>query len=283
MRGYVVAGALGVLITVAFYEGERGLAKNSLSAAPGAARAAPCAGPGEAVETARQQLADSLMRCQAQLIERERGIEGWADVGQVAGNQVSGSNEAGTAAIAGGTEESVQDRTDPSAEEWRELAKKGELRLNRPCPMEPDWVPDQAALASGGLDAREAQGVAEAYRLAGQRASEMALANCAAWLGTSPLMVERIGAENCESILDEQAERVPGVFRRVAEMRAGLRSESEAQSAPIEKYYLAKTREWQTFESDLARRVGAERAHRITQSPAFCMSDERWPAPPDSN
>ena len=77
-------------------------------------------------------------------------------------------------------------------------------------------MPDQAALASAGIDAREAQSVAEAYKLASARASEVALANCAAWLGDNPATVERIGAENCESILDEQAEKVPGVSRQAA-------------------------------------------------------------------
>ncbi|WP_394829494.1 hypothetical protein [Pendulispora albinea] len=288
IKFYVIASAIGVLSTIAFYEG-----KNALGKAPhrGSATAnASCnAGKGaanandEAIESARQSLADSLIRCQERLQQKE-GEEAERLSSEMftaggAGNVASTELTNATDEAAAQATNTVEDRFDPTSEEWKELAKHGQVKLSRPCAMGNDWFPGVEELQSVGLKESDAQTVADAYKQANARAWETTRANCAEWLGADAKVVERIGAEYCESILDAEAQKDANIFKHVAEVRAGTRAEDGSRLDPIERYYLAKTRELKAFEADLSRRVGADHARQITQSSTFCMMREQWPEP----
>ncbi|WP_394850064.1 hypothetical protein LZC95_21715 [Pendulispora brunnea] len=266
--------ALGVLSTVAFYEGKEALGKNrhpsSISKEP---KKAPAEAAGAAgIEDARQQLADSLIRCQDELTRTLHG--GASDEQPTAELSLTSEPLTGQPAQ---PQPPVEDRFDPSPDEWQRLAQRGQVKLSRPCIMGDDWEPVEGDLQSVGLGSRDAQTVAEAFRAANARAWESTRASCAEWLGADARVAERIGAETCESLLDQHAQEDEGIFRHVAEVRAGSRNEGTTQGHPLERYYLAKTRELKDFEADLTRRVGADAARRITSSTTFCMNREEWP------
>jgi len=268
----IVAGALGVLSTVAFYEGKTALGKNRPEVIAKEPKRAPVAAA-EGVEDARQQLADSLIRCQDEL---QRTLNGGA-FEERATLELHGTAEPLAVPPPSAPSPPGEDRFDPTQDEWRNLARRGQVKLSRPCNMGDDWEPGETELQSAGLEARDAQTVAEAFKAASARAWETTRETCAEWLGTDARVAERIGAETCESLLDQHAQEEDEVFRHVAEVRAGSRNEGTTRGHPLERYYLAKTREMKDFEADLTRRVGLERARSITSSSTFCMNREEWP------
>jgi len=260
-QSHLVAGVLGVLLTVASYEAHRAWMRTSTEK-PAAANTA-CA----VSEDAYQRMADSLARCQERLAARELPPSG--EVGASPPTEI-------TAATA--PPPYAGDRFDPSPDEWRKLADEGRVKLSRPCAMTEDWMPAPDELHAVGLGPSDAPAVADAYKAAASRAWEATRAQCAEWLGVDAVVAERIGAATCESLLDMAAQKDMTVFRRVAETRAGRRN--EASLPPVERYYLAKTRALEDFESDLSKRVGADATRKITESSTFCMYRELWPELP---
>jgi len=272
LKAYIIASALGALSTVAFYEGKSALGKGGHHSVIPTAKASTRSGGADDVEDARQSLADSLMRCQERLQQKEgESAQGPTGAGGAGGIALEDPSAEAPPAPA-----EVEEDYNPTPDEWKELAKQGQVKLSRPCAMGGGWVPGEDELATVGLKANDAPTVAEAYNVARDRAWESTRTTCAEWLGVANDVVERIGPDYCEAILDQQAQNDDGVFRHVAEVRAGVRKEG-AQLRPLERYYLAKTREMSALEADLTRRVGAEGARRITQSSAFCVTHEQWP------
>ncbi|WP_394839316.1 hypothetical protein LVJ94_20735 [Pendulispora rubella] len=273
LKRYIVAGALGVLSTVAVYEGKEALGRSRHAPIAKDSKKAPAEPAGAAgIEDARQQLADSLIRCQDELTRTLNG--GLSDERSTV--ELTGASEPLDTAPAQPAAP-VDDRFDPSPDEWRRLAQRGQVKLSRPCIMGEDWEPGEGDMQSVGLQARDARSVADAFRAANARAWERTRESCAEWLGADARVAERIGPETCESLLDQHAQEDEDIFRHVAEVRAGSRNESATHGRPLERYYLAKTHELKDFEADLARRVGADAARRITSSTTFCMNREEWP------
>ncbi|WP_394848495.1 hypothetical protein LZC95_13665 [Pendulispora brunnea] len=258
-QSHLVAGVLGVLLTVASYEGHRAWTRTP--AAKPAVATDTCA----VSEDAYQRVADSLARCQERSAAREI-------------SPMSSPPTEITAATAAAPPPYSGDRFDPTPDEWKTLADEGRVKLSRPCAMTEDWMPAPEELQSVGLGPSAAAPVAAAYKAAAARAWESTRTQCAEWLGIDTAVAERIGAATCESLLDMAAQKDMSVFRRVAETRAGRRNETSLP--PVERYYLAKTKELEEFESDLARRVGADATRKITESSTFCMYRELWPELP---
>ncbi|WP_394821753.1 hypothetical protein [Pendulispora albinea] len=262
MQPYLIAGVFGVLLTVAFYEGRSALNRSS-HPGPRSEEAARRDGACETDDSARQEIADSLMRCQDRLAQRE------------ALTSTASAPDEAPAILPPSPPPYEGDRFDPTTDEWKKLAEEGRVKLSRPCTMAEGWVPSEDELRTVGLGPNDAQAIADVYKAATARSWEETQKHCAEWLGVDHRVVERIGAAMCESMLDVAAQKDEGVFRRVAEVRAGRRSETNLP--PVERYYLARTKELKEFESDLAKRVGTDATRKITESTTFCMYREVWP------
>ncbi|WP_394833718.1 hypothetical protein LVJ94_45155 [Pendulispora rubella] len=267
---FAIAGALGVLSTVAVYEGKSVFGRARSAHRPAAHAHTTSQGdedrPRTAVDDMRQSLADSLIRCEDRLAQREREQP----------NDANAAVEVEHVDNVPAPAEPIHG-FEPTGTEWRELAQQGVVKLNRPCLMSKGWTPAESDLKAVGLEARDGQAVAEAYHAANARSWETTRVTCAEVLGADAAVVERIGPEYCQALLDAEARKHSDVFRHVAEIRAGTRAEASAQQMPLEGYFLAKTRELNDFEADLARRVGKDGARRITGSDVFCTLREQWP------
>ncbi|WP_394837995.1 hypothetical protein LVJ94_13875 [Pendulispora rubella] len=262
-QSHLVAGVLGVLLTVASYEIHRAWTRTGAAKPSASGQSNTCA----VSEDAYQRVADSLARCQERLAAHESPFS----PGMGPSTEITAATAAAPPPYAG-------DRFDPSPDEWKTLADEGRVKLSRPCAMTDDWMPAPEELHSVGLGPSDATAVADAYKAAAARAWEATRTQCAEWLGVETTVAERIGASTCESLLDMAAQKDMSVFRRVAETRAGRRKEGTLP--PVERYYLAKTKELEDFESDLAKRVGADATRKITESSTFCMYRELWPELP---
>ncbi len=274
IKGYVVAGALGMLFTVAFYEGKNALAKGHTrsAAAHTAVAQAPSSTGSDAIEDARQQLADSLMACQTELLRKEHDE---APV-EVPPEPAVIEQTSERPSFEGSIEE-------PTQEDWKALAQDGEIVIHRLCnSMNPHDSLDEAHLRASGVDERDAPAVAEALKRLSEEQWASDRADCAAVLGIGSAAVERIGADLCEAVLTKEGEKDAALFRRVGEIRGGLRDEG-AHTTPIEHYFLTMSRQVQRVESELARRLGRERARQLLNDETICTTTQAWPLGADDD
>jgi hypothetical protein len=158
-----------------------------------------------------------------------------------------------------------KDEYDLSPDDWRELAKKQEVRYKVPgnCTFTRDQIA-AAGLPPDDVDAinrAHAQSVARLY-------DNLIKPLCVKTLGNAAV-VERVGFSTCMSAVLEgntTGEKEYGeVIREAAEMRAGLRPlpAADATLNPALEELLGLTDELHAFERDLTQMVGPDEAKRI--------------------
>ena len=102
----------------------------------------------------------------------------------------------------------------------------------------------------------------------------------------SDAAVDKIGPDTCIHLVldvarDKDRETQSEAMRQVGEVRAGVRAEpteAVAQS-PVYKMFSALTGEAAQFESDLARHLGPDEAHRVTFSDGLCAGSSTFGGP----
>lgn len=167
----------------------------------------------------------------------------------------------------------------PTTDEWKELAKNGELRFRHPCSMTDGWNVKKEALDRLGLAAEDAATIRDAYERSAKQVWSQIGPMCASALNVPLEVAERIGTDACKGIIVDKARRedrdaAAELQTQAAEIRAGLRAAPPPEKQqPLLRTFLVLTGEGASFEADLARSFGPEEAHRIALSDELCASN----------
>ncbi len=171
------------------------------------------------------------------------------------------------------------------SEDWADLAKRGKIKYRTPC-LKADSATTTDKLSALGLSPEDGAVLKGAYGRSYDRIWGMVRPLCLQALGTSEAIVDKIGVNQCIHLvydLASQADRdgTSEAHIQVAEIRAGIRPEPPVDKQPATmKMMLALTAEQGAFESDLARTMGPEEAHRVAWSDDICVSNNSWGTAP---
>lgn len=176
---------------------------------------------------------------------------------------------------------------DLSADDWKELAKDGTMKMAIPCRHLNDWHPSADTLAKLGLAPQDESTLRGAFKKSNDRVWSTIRPLCAQMLG-SPEVADKVGEMSCEHVILELSQRkdretANEVMREVAEVRAGLRPmpgpNDPIGQTPLFKMFVALTSEMGSFESDLAQQFGPDEAHRLAYADDMCMGHSTWGGP----
>jgi hypothetical protein len=173
---------------------------------------------------------------------------------------------------------------DLSQEDWKELAKNGDIKFALPwCEPGKNWLPEPNYLARLGLSPQDGPVLAAAEARSRARVWGKVKPLCVQALGSSAEVAERLGPSTCIQLVlhvarQESAEAVDDAFRQVGEIRAGLRPAPGPRDpmSPVVALLLATTAEMPLYEADLAQALGPEEAHRVAFSPESCKAQTSY-------
>jgi hypothetical protein len=172
---------------------------------------------------------------------------------------------------------------DLSQEDWVDLAKKGTVKFRFPCMRAEGWSPDAKKLAELGLTTQDGATLKDAYERSHQRLWKELRPMCAAAIGTTTDVADKIGPDACIHLIHDAASKdnrdaAAEAQTQAAEIRAGLRPEPApgAKVHPVLKMFLLLTGANGAFEGDLAQSFGPDEAHRLAVGDDLCMSNNRW-------
>ena len=167
--------------------------------------------------------------------------------------------------------------------DWAELAKKGQVKYRVPCLNASGWDFPASKLNEMGLAPQDAATLKDAYQRSHDRVWKELRPMCAAAIGASPEVIDKIGADSCPHLIYDAAtkadkEATAEAHTQVAEIRAGLRPEPAASEKmnSVMKMFLVLTTANKNFEADLAKSFGPDEAHRLAMSEDMCNSNSRW-------
>ena len=152
---------------------------------------------------------------------------------------------------------------EPTAEDWKEMAKQGVVRARNFCFPGPDWRPTAGELAELGLAPSDTTALLRALSAAHDRMWRATLPGCAKLVGKDE--AERLG-ESCHTvILNSVSEHQRSLDAQiVADVRAGNTPMPPLDSVDALTVRLfAMTSAITDFEMDLTGSFGPEVAHRI--------------------
>jgi len=163
---------------------------------------------------------------------------------------------------------------DLSADDWKLLAKEGDVRMRVPCAGKTnDFMPSATTLNKLGLAPQDASIIQQALQASNARSWAVVQPLCSQALGG--VDVQRLGIQACVSILQQLASQqntYDEAVRQVAEIRAGMRAAPGPNDnvPPIERAYLALSSESQNIVSDLSQSLGPEDARRVVFADEGC-------------
>jgi hypothetical protein len=173
---------------------------------------------------------------------------------------------------------------EPSKEDWERMAQEGTMRLRVPCIRDKPWSPSQRVQDRLGLAPQDVEVIRQAYEASNKRVAEQVKPICASVLGSAEA-AERVGTSSCiDSILSTarrgDSDGTKQAIGRVAEANAGKREAAKpgASTPAIEQLLTVLTKEPQTFEADLAKKVGPEEAKRLAWAPEMCADRRNFRA-----
>jgi len=158
------------------------------------------------------------------------------------------------------------DPRDLTQDDWKELAKTGQVRAGFLCPP-PDWHPGPERLANLGLAPGDAAALEADVQAAQQRTWQAVEPACAKIVGSDDV-ARRLGGMACGVVIQNTTSKSD--FNRDAQLVADIRAGSApmpaaSQMDPMTAYWLALTGESASYEGDLARDFGPETAHRVVR------------------
>ncbi len=171
---------------------------------------------------------------------------------------------------------------DLTQDEWKDLAKNGQVNWRTPCYDRDAWTPSADTLSKLGLSAQDGVTLDDAYDRSYRRLWSQIRPICAQELGASGDVLERIGPDACvhlvydiELAIDKNA--AMEAHTEVAEIRAGLRPEPAPGDKvhPVLKLFLLLSKANAVFESDLASSFGPDEAHVLAYSDDLCHDQKR--------
>jgi hypothetical protein len=165
-----------------------------------------------------------------------------------------------------------KDPYDLSPDDWAKLAEKGEFKYQYPCFQKGGFRPTETQLQKLGLPADAADTIQKAYASSNQRFFDGMKPICAELIGKPATDSDMSGCiqKLFETIYRNGPNSSKPVFKQVAEIRAGKRDPSQANT-PEMKMLLVFSGGMGPFEADLAKAFGAEEAHRLAYSDDLCF------------
>ena len=157
------------------------------------------------------------------------------------------------------------------------------MKYRLPCLQATRWEFSPTKINELGLAPQDGAVVKDAYQRSYDRIWKELRPMCAAAIGASVEIIDKIGADSCPHLIYDAAARADReaaseAHTQVAEIRAGQRPEPGASEKvnPVMKLFLVLTGANKAFEADLARSLGPEEAHRLAMSDDMCSSNSRW-------
>jgi FecR protein len=210
----------------------------------------------ELLEDEKKKLEKDLSQAQAKLAEAEGG------------------------ATLGGPKKSDFDL---SQDDWKQLAKEGQVKARYPCQPRPgDYGPK--ALDKMGLKPDDGKIINAAFDASAKRRWAVIRPLCAQALGGAVDVADKVGEGACIAIVQtisaqkDRSAADEGV-RLAAEVRAGLRPMPGPDEAinPVERMMIALTGESKAVETDLAKSLGPDDANRIVFGDTEgCWKNNGW-------
>jgi hypothetical protein len=225
------------------------------------------------------QLAQTNQTLAAQVQVYRGRLESLSDQRNDLEKRLHQAEEKLAAAQHGGAPVPTHSPYDPTPEEWVELAKKGTVKYRVPCLDSDRWSKSLSPerLNKMGLGPDDSATLKGAFERSSQRLWSQIRPLCAAALGASGDVIDKLGPETCTRLvydlsLKSDKEAATEAHTQAAEVRAGLRPEPapDAPQHPVLKLFLLMTGAGKVFESDLASSLGPEEAHRVVNSESLC-------------
>ena len=161
---------------------------------------------------------------------------------------------------------------DLSRDDWQRLAKQGTIKYEVPCFRDGGFRPTPEQIQHMGLAAADADTIQAAFRQSNQRFATNMTAICGEVGPEEAKDMSKCMTKLFATIYERGTDSARPIYTRVAEVRAGTRTQAPAaDTPPAEKMLLFFTGEMSSFESDLAKTFGADEAHRIAYSSDLCF------------
>ncbi len=171
---------------------------------------------------------------------------------------------------------------DLTQDDWKELAKNGQVRARVPCKGPKGWDYSADSLAKLGVPPQDGPLVSRAMEASNKRTWAVMRPLCADAIGGADL-ADRLGPMTCRTLIFDFASQKDGdaaseAMRQVAEIRAGERAMPGPNDPmnPVMKMMLALTAETKIIEADLAQSIGPDDAHRIVFAEEGCWNNGGW-------
>jgi ferric-dicitrate binding protein FerR (iron transport regulator) len=163
-----------------------------------------------------------------------------------------------------------------SPQDWKDLAKQGELRMRVPCSgPRNDFSYTPSNLNKLGLAPQDAPIIQQALQRSQTRTWGTVEPLCSQALNGAD--VSKIGLQACMSVLGEMTRTQSNAtydedVRQVTEIMAGMRAAPGPGSAadPLVRAYLAMASESKNVEDDLAKSLGPDDAKRVVYGDSGC-------------
>jgi hypothetical protein len=180
--------------------------------------------------------------------------------------------------------EDARSEFDLSKDDWKELAKDGEVRSLVPCAHPPPNELKMNELEKEGLSAQDLPAIRAALEASRKRIWAVMGPPCVQVLLGNAALAEKLGPLACQGLVQEAAREKGEDFdeevREVAEIRAGLRPAPADGGGAIMKIWMTLTGEAPAIEQELGRSLGPEGAHRFVYGGAGCWNFGRWAVGP---
>jgi hypothetical protein len=175
-------------------------------------------------------------------------------------------------------------RYDLSKDDWKELAKKGEVDARFPCPRPDSWTLTPKALNALGLPPQDGAVISKAFSSSYDRTWSAIRPLCAQALGGSMDIASKVGEAACISIIGDVAAQKDNnasdeAVRLAAEVNAGERPAPGPNDDvnPVERMMLALSSESKSIVGDLSQSLGPDDAKRVVYGDeGGCWSNSNW-------
>ncbi|HTQ43125.1 MAG TPA: hypothetical protein VMI75_10250 [Polyangiaceae bacterium] len=172
-----------------------------------------------------------------------------------------------------------ENKFDLTQDDWKDLAKRGEIHALMPCGPGPhhDYGFSPDSLNALGLAPQDGAIIQAALQRSEARTWAIIKPLCSQALAGAN--VDKLGEHSCMSVLQAFANQNSGdgeaeALRQTSEIQAGLRPMPGPTDdvSPYERALLAQTSESRNIEADLARQLGPDEARRIVYGDQGCWS-----------
>jgi hypothetical protein len=271
-------------VLVSVYEGKVALSRESARLALAAGESARADGSGvhrtgsgpdgaPGTETASD---DPLLAANANLADTVREYKNRLDAidakKKALEKQLAEAKEKLAIALNDGQAPEPRSEFDLTQDDWKELAKDGEVRVKVPCleGHKEDMNRWAKELEKVGFPPQDAPAIKAAMDASYKRLWATIRPVCVKALQGDAALVDKLGPMTCiplvRQIAAQNGEDVDEELREVAEIRAGLRSVPSDGGGAVMKIWLAMSGESRAIEQDLVQSFGPQDAHRMVFS-----------------